>query len=83
MKMVNSDVTDLFERFQTIDNEIRLLREDKKEILDEFKNKVEPKVFRAALASAKRKAKLKPQESNDYDQVLMLLENELCVEHVE
>jgi len=81
--MVNSDVTDLFERFQTIDNEIRLLREDKKEILDEFKNKVEPKVFRAALASAKRKAKLKPQESNDYDQVLMLLENELCVEHVE
>jgi len=81
--MVNSDVTELFKRFQTIDNEIRTLREDKKEILDEFKNKVEPKVFRAALASAKRKAKLKPHESNDYDQVLLLLEDALCVEHVE
>tara|TARA_R110000803_G_scaffold65731_2_gene126875 strand:+ start:1496 stop:1747 length:252 start_codon:yes stop_codon:yes gene_type:complete len=83
MKMVNEDVKTLFERFQQIDNEIALLREDKKEILEEFKDRVEPKVFRAALASAKRKAKLKPQESNDYDQVLLMLENELCIEHIE
>jgi uncharacterized protein (UPF0335 family) len=83
MKMVNDDVKTLFERFQQIDSEIALLREDKKEILEEFKDRVEPKVFRAALASAKRKAKLKPQESNDYDQVLLLLEDVLCVEHVE
>lgn len=81
--MVNEDVKTLFERFQQIDNEIALLREDKKEILEEFKDRVEPKVFRAALASAKRKAKLKPQESNDYDQVLLMLENELCIEHIE
>ena len=81
--MVTEDVKTLFERWQTIDNEIALLREDKKEVLAEFKDRVEPKVFRAALASAKRKAKLKPQESNDYDQVLLMLENEFGIVHAE
>lgn len=79
--MVNNDVKTLFERYMSIDNEIKLLQEDKKEVLAEFKDRVEPKVFRAALASAKAKAKLKPHEAEDFDQVLMLLESELGIEH--
>lgn len=81
--MTNDDVKKLFERYQTIENEVRLLQEDKKQVLAEFKDRVEPKVFKAALAAARSKAKLKPSEANEYDQVVMLLESELCIDHLD
>jgi len=80
--MTNNDVKELFDRYMNIENEIKLLQEDKKQVLAEFKDRVEPKVFRAALTAARNKAKLKPHETTEYDQVVVLLENELCVDHI-
>lgn len=81
--MVNDDVKKLFERYMQVENEIKLLQEDKKAVLAEFKDRVEPKVFRVALAAARAKARLKPHESNEFDQVFELLETELCVDHID
>ena len=65
--MTNDDVKNLFERYMTIENEIKMLQDDKKQVLAEFKDRVEPKVFRAALSAAKNKSKLKSHEANEYD----------------
>ena len=51
--------------------------------LAEFKEKVGPKAFQAALRAAKASAKLKPEERNDYDQVLNIVEKELCIDHID
>ena len=79
----NEDVRSLFERYTRIENEMKLLQEDKKLLLAEFKEKVGPKAFQAALRAAKASAKLKPEERNEYDQVLSVVEKELCIEHVD
>ena len=79
----NNDISELFERFTRIENEIKLLQEDKKQLLAEFKNRIDPKAFQSALRSAKIKARLKPGEVQDFDQVLTILEGQLCVEHIE
>ena len=79
----NQDINELFERYMKVDNEIKLLQEDKKELLSEFKDRIDPKAFQSALRSAKIKAKLKPNEVQDFDQALYLLEKELCIEHID
>ncbi len=79
----NEDIRDLFDRYTRIENEMKLLQEDKKLLLTEFKEKVGAKAFQAALRAAKASAKLKPEEKNDYDQVLTIVERELCVDHVD
>jgi uncharacterized protein (UPF0335 family) len=79
----NQDINELFDRFTRIENEIKLLQDDKKELLAEFKDRVDPKAFQAALRSAKIRAKLKPSELQDFDQTLDILEKELCIEHID
>jgi len=81
--MTNDSVKDLFEKYMRIENEIKTLQSDKKELLSDFKDQVSPKVFRTALSAAKAKARLKPHEGNEFDQVMELLEEELCVDHIE
>tara|TARA_Y100000034_G_C6904963_1_gene419632 strand:+ start:2457 stop:2699 length:243 start_codon:yes stop_codon:yes gene_type:complete len=80
--MTNDDVKELFEKYIQLENEIKSLREDQKEVLADFKDRVEPKVFRAALSAARAKARLKPHEATQLDQVVELLEDELCVDHI-
>ena len=79
----NTDINELFDRYTRIENEIKLLQDDKKQLLAEFKEKVDPKAFQAALRAAKIKARLKAGEIQDFDQALMLLEKELCIEHID
>tara|TARA_B100000941_G_C28162099_1_gene377905 strand:+ start:315 stop:563 length:249 start_codon:yes stop_codon:yes gene_type:complete len=79
----NEDIKSLFERFTRIEHEIKLLQEDKKHLLAEFKEKVGAKAFQAALRAAKAAAKLKPEEKNDYDQVMLVVEQELCLDHID
>lgn len=80
---MNDDVKKLFENYMRIENEIKMLQEDKKQTLAEFKDRVTPKVFKAALGAARAKARLKSHESDEFDQVMMVLEGEFSVEHVE
>ena len=79
----NQDINELFERYTRVENEIKLLQEDKKQLLAEFKDRVDPKVFQSALRAAKIKAKLKAESVQDFDQTLHILEKELCLEHIE
>lgn len=78
----NQDINDLFERYTRIENEMKLLQDDKKQLLAEFKDRIDPKAFQSALRSAKIKAKLKAEEVQEFDQVLHILEKELCIEHL-
>ena len=79
----NADINELFERYTTIENEIKLLQEDKKQLLAEFKDRVDPKAFQSALRSAKIRARLQPGDVQDFDTALHLLEKELCIEHID
>ena len=81
--MTNDAVKELFERCKTIDGEVRLLHEDKRNLFDEFKDRVSPKVFNIGLRIARMKAKLTPSEANDVDMVVELLGDEFTVEHVD
>jgi uncharacterized protein (UPF0335 family) len=80
---IHNDISDLFERYSRIENEIKLLQDDKKQLLSEFKDRIDPKAFQSALRSAKIKAKLKANEIQDFDQILQILEKSLCVDHID
>jgi hypothetical protein len=79
----NDDIQDLMKQYFTIENEIRLLREDKKELFERFKNRIDPKAFKAALQVAKIQARLKPNEKTDYEVAYQVLESELNLEHID
>ena len=80
---INDDISVLFERYTRIENEIKLLQDDKKQLLTEIKDRIDPKAFQSALRSAKIKAKLKANEVEDFDQILEVLEKSLCVDHLD
>ena len=79
----NKDISELFDRYTKIEHEIKLLQEDRKNLLVEFKDKLDPRTFQSALRAAKIKAKLKPQDVDDFDQILHIIENHLNIEHVQ
>ena len=79
----NTDISELLKKYTTIESEIKLLQDDKKQLLAEFKDKVDPKAFQAALKTAKIMSKVKPAEKQDFDQALFVLEKELCIEHID
>ena len=78
----NQDIKTLFDRYVTIEQEIKLLQEDKKQLLAEFKDKVDPRAFQSALRTAKIIAKVKPDEKQEFDQTLHILEKAMCLEHI-
>ena len=79
----NEDIKELFERFMRIEGEIKTLQDDKKELLAEFKDRIEPSAFRSALRAAKIKSKVKPQDLHDYESILDQIEKRLCIEHID
>jgi len=80
---INKDIEDLFRRYTTIESEIKTLQEDKKILLAEFKDKIDPRAFQSALRAAKIIAKVKPDEKQDFDQTLHIIEKALCLEHIQ
>lgn len=79
----NDDIKALLDRYMRIEGEIKLLQDDKKELLAEFKEKIDPKAFQAALRAAKIISKVKPQEKQEFDQALHVLEGALSIEHID
>jgi len=78
----SNDINELFKRFVAIESEIKTLQEDKKQLLAEYKDRVDPKAFQSALRAARIVAKLRPEEKADYEQAFDLVEKALCIEHV-
>lgn len=79
----SNDVTELMERYFQIENEIKLLQEDRKELLAEFKDRIGPKAFKAALQAVKIQARLKPDEKSDFDVAYEILGREMNIEHID
>ena len=79
----NQEIKELLKRYLTIENEIKLLQDDKKDLMSEYKDKIDTKAFQSALRAAKIISKVKPQEKQCFDQALDVLEKELCLENID
>ena len=51
--MGNTDLQKFIERYLTIESELQLLKDDKKELFEEYKEKFKPSVIREAIRQAK------------------------------
>lgn len=72
-------VHELVEKVLEMEHEIKLLQESRKELLDEYKDRVDLKVFNAALRIARIKAKLAATSDESLDDVLDAVEDKICV----
>jgi len=55
-------VCELLDKIETIENEMTILREDRKDVLSEYKEKLDMKAFRAAMQIYK----IRRKTDNDY-----------------
>jgi uncharacterized protein (UPF0335 family) len=79
----NELVGELVQRLMRVEHEIGLLREDRKNLLDEYKDKMDIKVFQAALRIAKIKAKLSSTSEDTLDSVLEVVENKFSIDWID
>ena len=70
--MTKEIVQELIEKITTIDNEIKLLQEDRKELLEEYKDKLDIKAFKAAMRIIKLRENV---DGSELDTILDALEN--------
>ena len=70
--MTKEVVQELIEKIATIDNEIKLLQEDRKELLEEYKDKLDIKAFKAAMRIIKLRENV---DSSELDTILDALES--------
>lgn len=69
--MTSETVRELVEKISQIDNEIKLLQEDRKEILEDYKDKLDLKAFKAALRIVKLRENV---DNTELDNILEVLE---------
>jgi uncharacterized protein (UPF0335 family) len=72
-------VHELVEKVLELEHEIKTLQETRKDVLDEYKDRVDLKVFNAALRIARIKAKLASTSDDSLDEVLDAVEDKICV----
>lgn len=70
--MTKEIVQDLVEKIATIDNEIKLLQEDRKTLLEDYKDKLDIKAFKAALRIIKLRENV---DGGELDNILGVLDN--------
>jgi len=71
-------VMELVERLLTVENEIKLLREDRRHLFDEYKEKLDIKAVKAAIQIAKIKSRLGDSES-EVDRILGDIESKITL----
>jgi len=76
-------VGELVQRLMRVEHEIELLREDRKNLLGEYKDKLDIKVFQAALRIAKIKAKLVGGSEDSLDSVLEVVEDKFAIDWID
>lgn len=55
---MDNDLKQFIERWMTIENELSVLKEDKKILFDEYKEKFKPTVIREAIRQAKLRTRM-------------------------
>ena len=66
------DVKELIEKITGIDNEVKLLQEDRKTVIEEYKGKLDLKAFKAALRILKVRENV--EDKAELDNILDILE---------
>jgi uncharacterized protein (UPF0335 family) len=64
-------VKELVEKVTSVDNEIKLLQEDRKALLEEYKEKLDLKAFKAAMRIVKMRENV---DNAELDNILNILE---------
>ncbi len=75
---MNNDVMELVERLISLENEIKLLQEDKNNLFVEYKDRLDIKAFKAAVRIARIKSKLGESEVT-LEELLPAIESKICV----
>jgi uncharacterized protein (UPF0335 family) len=70
--MTKEIVQELIEKITTIDNEIKLLQEDRKTLLEDYKDKLDIKAFKAAVRIIKLRENV---DNGELDNILGVLDN--------
>jgi uncharacterized protein (UPF0335 family) len=70
--MANNEVVkELINRINQIDNEIKLLQEDRKTVLEDYKDRLDIKAFKAAMRIVKLRESV---DGSELDQIIDALE---------
>tara|TARA_Y100000310_G_scaffold336215_1_gene420169 strand:+ start:339 stop:578 length:240 start_codon:yes stop_codon:yes gene_type:complete len=77
--MISTDVQELIERLTRVENEMKLLQDDKKVLFEEFKNKLDVKAFKAAVQIAKIRSKLGDSEEGQLDQMFEIVSKNISI----
>jgi uncharacterized protein (UPF0335 family) len=70
-------IKELVERLTNIENEIKLLQEDRKNLISDFSERIDVKAFRAAWSTMKAKKRV---DGNEFDSILEELERSVSVD---
>ena len=81
MKMNSETVKELVERLTRIESEQKLLAEDRKHLIAEYKDKLDVKAVQAAIRVAKIKAKLDTSDQ-EFDNIMSTVNGSLCLNNV-
>lgn len=80
MSMSNKEIIhELVEKVIDLEHEIKTLQETRKDVLDEYKDKVDLKLFNAALKIARIKSKLAQTSDESLEEILNAVEDKICV----
>ena len=77
--MNTETLNELVDRLLTIENEMSVLREDKKMLLAEFKEKLDVKSVQAAMRIAKIKSRLSDTSDETLDVMVSAVEKKITV----
>ena len=80
--MNSETVKELVERLTRIESEQKLLAEDKKHLIAEYKDKLDVKAVQAAIRVAKIKAKLDTSDQ-EFDNIMSTVNGSLSLNNVE
>lgn len=75
-------VNELVEKLLYLENEMTTLKEDKKVLLEDYKDKLDVKAFQAAVRIAKIKAKLRDTSEAEFDNMLLAIEDKITVDFI-
>ena len=79
MTTANNDIETLIDRLLLIEGEMNLLRDDKKTLLAEYKEKLDVRSVQAAMRIAKIKAKLTETSDDALEQMVASVEKKITV----
>jgi len=79
MTTTNNDVETLIDRLLLIEGEMSLLRDDKKTLLAEYKEKLDVKSVQAAMRIAKIRLKLTETSDDALEEIVVSVEKKISV----